>query len=520
MHLQNFIALIILATSVAAGRRKNNGGATNNGGGASQGGQTTAGTQTAGTQTGGTAGTANQGTTAGTASQGTAAGTPGSTQGVTNLNSDPYLVLNAPAAAQNSTDAFSNFANHVYGVSTALIGLSYATNPNSVIAMANAGFAHEAVESIEAMAMARNTNNNGGAPLQALVANTPCVLNGLTLAALNPSQAATLATQMTIVRDALILPNILALGQLSNAQNLLQFPSVGPLLSTPVNVQQPGSQILLAAQTALNCAPGQTQTLSQLPVTSQSTIQTQAGINPQAPKGQTGTGQTGTGQTGTGQTGSGQTGTGQTGQTGQTNGSTQGVTNLNTSPYSVLNAPAAAQNSTDAFSNFANHVYAVSTSLIGLSYATNANSVTAMANSGFAHEALESIEAMVMARNTNNNGGAPLQALVANTPCVLNGLKMAVQNPTTAAQVATQMSIVRDAMILPNILALGQLSNAQNLLQFPSTGPLLSTPVQVQQPGSATLLAAQTALGCAPGQNGQAPAAGQQQATTAQQQGN
>ncbi|TPX49492.1 hypothetical protein CcCBS67573_g10161 [Chytriomyces confervae] len=343
--------------------------------------------------------------------------------------------------------------------------------------MANAGFAHEAVESIEAMAMARNTNNNGGAPLQALVANTPCVLNGLTLAALNPSQAATLATQMSIVRDAMILPNILALGQLSNAQNLLQFPSVGPLLSTPVNVQQPGSQILLAAQTALNCAPGQTQTLSQLPVTSQSTIQTNSG-----------------------------------------------VTNLNTSPYSVLNAPAAAQNSTDAFSNFANHVYAVSTSLIGLSYATNANSVTAMANSGFAHEALESIEAMVMARNTNNNGGAPLAALVANTPCVLNGLQMAAQNPTTAAQVATQMSIVRDAMILPNILALGQLSNAQNLLQFPSTGPLLSTPVQVQQPGSATLLAAQTALGCAPGQTAQTPAtqataAGQQQAT-AQQQGN
>ncbi|KAJ3226464.1 hypothetical protein HDU78_010383 [Chytriomyces hyalinus] len=507
MHLQNFIALIILATSVAAGRRKNNGGASNGGasnGGASNGGASNGGAsqggQTAGTQTAGTAGTAG------------GPGTPGNTQGVTNLNSSPYLVLNAPAAAQNSTDAFSNFANHVYGVSTALIGLSYATNPNSVIAMANAGFAHEAVESIEAMAMARNTNNNGGAPLQALVANTPCVLNGLTLAALNPSQAATLATQMSIVRDAMILPNILALGQLSNAQNLLQFPSVGPLLSTPVNVQQPGSQILLAAQTALNCAPGQTQTLSQLPVTSQSTIQTNSGINPQAAS----TGQTGTGQTGTGQTG--------TGQTGQTTGSTQGVTNLNTSPYSVLNAPAAAQNSTDAFSNFANHVYAVSTSLIGLSYATNANSVTAMANSGFAHEALESIEAMVMARNTNNNGGAPLQALVANTPCVLNGLQMAAQNPTTAAQVATQMSIVRDAMILPNILALGQLSNAQNLLQFPSTGPLLSTPVQVQQPGSATLLAAQQALGCAPGQTAQTPAtqataAGQQQAT-AQQQGN
>ncbi|TPX49494.1 hypothetical protein CcCBS67573_g10159, partial [Chytriomyces confervae] len=159
-------------------------------------------------------------------------------------------------------------------------------------------------------------------------------------------------------------------------------------------------------------------------------------------------------------------------------GSTAGVVNLNSSPYSQLFAPAAAQNSTDAFSNFANHVYAVSTALIGMSAGPNPNSVTAMANSGFAHELLESIEAMVMARNTNNNGGAPLQSLIANTPCVLNGFTMAVANPSQAASLAAMVSTVRDSTILPNILALGQLSNAQNLLQFLPTGPLLQNPIQ------------------------------------------
>ncbi|KAJ3225934.1 hypothetical protein HDU81_007581 [Chytriomyces hyalinus] len=169
-------------------------------------------------------------------------------------------------------------------------------------------------------------------------------------------------------------------------------------------------------------------------------------------------------------------------------------------PYAVLFAPAAPQSASDAFSNFANHVYAVSTALMGMSYTPNANSIIAMADSGFAHEALESIEAMKMASFTNNNGGAPLQALVANTPCILNGFKMAIATPTPekSALVATQMSVVRDAMILPNILALGQLSGATNLLQFPATGPMLAIPIGVQQPGSSVLLAAQKALGCAP----------------------
>ncbi|KAJ3246581.1 hypothetical protein HDU77_008906 [Chytriomyces hyalinus] len=195
-------------------------------------------------------------------------------------------------------------------------------------------------------------------------------------------------------------------------------------------------------------------------------------------------------------------------------GSTAGVVNLNSSPYSQLFAPAAAQNSTDAFSNFANHVYAVSTALIGMSAGPNPNSVTAMANSGFAHELLESIEAMVMARNTNNNGGAPLQSLIANTPCVLNGFTMAVANPSQAASLAAMVSTVRDSTILPNILALGQLSNAQNLLQFLPTGPLLQNPIQVNQPNSAAVAQAQQALGCAPGQTQATAAAAGAAATT------
>ncbi|TPX77538.1 hypothetical protein CcCBS67573_g01171 [Chytriomyces confervae] len=179
------------------------------------------------------------------------------------------------------------------------------------------------------------------------------------------------------------------------------------------------------------------------------------------------------------------------------NGGGNRIVNQNTSPYSILFAPAPAQSASDAFSNFANHVYAVSTSLIGLSYARNSNSIIALANSGFAHEALESIEAMKMARYTNNNGGAALQALVSNTPCILNGLRAAAQNPARAAGFAVQMSVVRDALILPNILALGMASGASNLLQFPATGPLMANPFPVQPRGSANLLAAQRALGCA-----------------------
>ncbi|KAJ3001236.1 UNVERIFIED_CONTAM: hypothetical protein HDU68_006988, partial [Siphonaria sp. JEL0065] len=54
--------------------------------------------------------------------------------------------------------------------------------------------------------------------------------------------------------------------------------------------------------------------------------------------------------------------------------------------------------------------------------------------------------------------------------------------------------------ILPNILALGQLSGATNLLQFPGTGPMLGQgAVQVQPAGSQSLAQAQAALGCAPG---------------------
>lgn len=64
------------------------------------------------------------------------------------------------------------------------------------------------------------------------------------------------------------------------------------------------------------------------------------------------------------------------------------------------------------------------------------------------------------------------------------------------------MSIVRDSTILPMITALGSMSGAQNLLQFGSTGPMLAQPVQVEQSGSQKLLAAQQALGCAPGQGG------------------
>ncbi|KAI8614383.1 hypothetical protein BC830DRAFT_1169486 [Chytriomyces sp. MP71] len=178
------------------------------------------------------------------------------------------------------------------------------------------------------------------------------------------------------------------------------------------------------------------------------------------------------------------------------------VVNGNTAPYSVLNAPAAAQTATDAFNNFANHVYAVSTSLLGLSSATSANQIMAMANSGYQHEVLEAIEAMKMASFTNNNGGPALQALVQNTPCILNGLKNIVNNPTpaTAAQMATSMTVVRDALILPNIMVLGQASGATQVLFLAAVGPLMPNAISVETAGSAKLAQAQSALGCAAAQ--------------------
>ncbi|KAI8610234.1 hypothetical protein BC830DRAFT_1084908 [Chytriomyces sp. MP71] len=175
------------------------------------------------------------------------------------------------------------------------------------------------------------------------------------------------------------------------------------------------------------------------------------------------------------------------------------VINTLAAPYSILTAPAAAQTATDAFSNFANHVYAVSTSLLGLSSAKSADQIKAMANAGYEHEILESIEAMKMASYTNNNGGAALQALVQNTPCVLNGLQFIANNPTAAvaakaaALIATSeiglneelMHFVtdRDATILPNITAL--------------VGPLMPNPIPVQATGSAPLAEAQRILRCA-----------------------
>lgn len=74
---------------------------------------------------------------------------------------------------------------------------------------------------------------------------------------------------------------------------------------------------------------------------------------------------------------------------------------------------------------------------MGLSSATSPGQIQAMANVGYVQEALEKIEAMKMASLTNNNGGAALQSLVANTPCVLNGLQMAAQaqTPQMALQV-------------------------------------------------------------------------------------
>ena len=170
------------------------------------------------------------------------------------------------------------------------------------------------------------------------------------------------------------------------------------------------------------------------------------------------------------------------------------------SPYSVLYPPAAALSSTDAFSNFAQHVYAVSSSIMGLSTATDANQIRTLANIGWVQEDLEQIEAKKMA-SLSNGGGQPLQSLTRNTPCILNGLQLAIQTPTpeVAKFVAQQMSIVRDSQILPNIRALGALSNAQNLITFDPVGPLLGggIAVDVQPSGSQLLLQAQQNLNCA-----------------------
>ncbi|KAI9353569.1 hypothetical protein BDR26DRAFT_848813 [Obelidium mucronatum] len=174
--------------------------------------------------------------------------------------------------------------------------------------------------------------------------------------------------------------------------------------------------------------------------------------------------------------------------------------NTNTLPYSVLFPPGAPLSSSDAFSNFANHVYGVSGAIMGLSTAQGSAQIQALGNIGLTHELLEAIEAQKMGQNTNNQGGAPLTSLIQNTPCVLNGFKSAINNPTpaNALLVAQQISTVRDSTILPNILALGALSGASNLLQFPGTGPMLGQgQVQVQPAGSQALLQAQTALGCA-----------------------
>ncbi|KAI8839349.1 hypothetical protein BJ741DRAFT_599120 [Chytriomyces cf. hyalinus JEL632] len=172
--------------------------------------------------------------------------------------------------------------------------------------------------------------------------------------------------------------------------------------------------------------------------------------------------------------------------------------NTKSPAYSVLFAPANPKDSTDAFSNFANHVYGVSATILGLSTAIGAEQIAALGNIGYAHEALESIEAMKMASNAAP-GSLALQALVDNTPCILNGMQSAIQTPTAenAVLVAQQMSTVRDAYILPNILALGKESGARNLLELTPTGPILGQgSVAVQAAGSALLLDAQRALGC------------------------
>ncbi|KAI8607795.1 hypothetical protein BC830DRAFT_81368 [Chytriomyces sp. MP71] len=174
--------------------------------------------------------------------------------------------------------------------------------------------------------------------------------------------------------------------------------------------------------------------------------------------------------------------------------------NAGSPAYSVLFAPAAPQSATDAYANFANHVYGVSASILGMSSATNTDQIGMLANIGYSHEALESIEATKMAGVAGAAGAASIQVLQDNTPCILNGMKNVIANstPANALLVSQQMSTIRDALILPNILALGQASNAANLVQFPPTGPALGQgPVAVQTSGSAQILQAQQALNCA-----------------------
>ncbi|KAI8842221.1 hypothetical protein BJ741DRAFT_592527 [Chytriomyces cf. hyalinus JEL632] len=174
--------------------------------------------------------------------------------------------------------------------------------------------------------------------------------------------------------------------------------------------------------------------------------------------------------------------------------------NTNTAPYSVLFAPAAPKDASDAFSNFANHVYGVSASLLGLSTAIGSEQIKALARIGYAHEVLEAIEAGKMESEASTPNSAALQALIKNTPCVNNGFKMAELDPTpqNALYVAQQICIVRDALILPNILEMGKLSGAKNLIVLTPVGPMLGQgAVPVQQPGSEIVLAAQKALGCA-----------------------
>ncbi|KAI8610373.1 hypothetical protein BC830DRAFT_1172761 [Chytriomyces sp. MP71] len=142
-------------------------------------------------------------------------------------------------------------------------------------------------------------------------------------------------------------------------------------------------------------------------------------------------------------------------------------------------------------------VYAVSTSLLGLSSGTGSQQIKAMANAGYQHEILESIEAMKMATFINSNGGAALQVLVQNTLCVLNGLQFIANIPNIAIAAKIAALIATDATILPNITALGKLSGEQNLLFFNSVGPLMPNTIPVQAIGSAQLLQAQKTLGCA-----------------------
>ncbi|KAJ3406811.1 hypothetical protein CcCBS67573_g05236 [Chytriomyces confervae] len=174
-----------------------------------------------------------------------------------NTDTAPYSVLFAPAAPKDATDAFSNFANHVYGVSASLLGLSTAIGPEQIKALARIGYAHEVLEAIEAGKMESEASTANSPALQALIKNTPCVNNGFKLAELDPTpqNALYVAQQICIVRDALILPNILEMGKLSGAKNLIVFTPVGPMLGQgAVAVQQPGSELVLAAQKALGCS--------------------------------------------------------------------------------------------------------------------------------------------------------------------------------------------------------------------------------------------------------------------------